>query len=191
MILLPNFMNRFLLLLLALFVSGCALSGKKFYMLTSTGPAISGGGIGIGVGPVTLAEYINRQNLVIQQAPNELAVAEDHRWAGDLAASISRVTAANLGRQLNTGNVHTYPWQGDDQLRYQVALEIRQLHGGDDGYAVIEASWRAYSLPDRRLKASRTFVDREPLEKDGYPAMVAAQSRLLGRLSENIAAGLR
>jgi uncharacterized lipoprotein YmbA len=184
-------MNRLILLLLAVFLSGCAQSGKKFYMLTSTGPAISGGGMGIGVGPVNLAEYINRQNLVIQQAPNELSIAEDHRWAGDLAASITRVTAANLSRQLNTGNVHAYPWQRDDELRYQVTLEIRQLHAGGDGYAVIEAAWRAYSLPDRRLKASRTFTDREPLEKDGYSAMVAAQSRLLGRLSENIAAVLR
>jgi uncharacterized lipoprotein YmbA len=41
------------------------------------------------------------------------------------------------------------------------------------------------------LKASRTFVDREPLAADGYAAMVAAQSRLLARLAENIAAGLR
>lgn len=176
---------------MAVLLSGCAQSGKKFYVLTPTGPSVSGGGVGIGVGPVTLAEYVNRQNLVVQQTPNELAVAEDHRWAGDLAASISRVTAANLSRQLNTGNVHSYPWQRDDELRYQVTLEIRQLHGGGDGYAVIEAVWRAYALPERRLKSSRTFVDREPLEKDGYPAMVAAQSRLLGRLAEDIAAGLR
>ena len=66
----------------------------------------------------TLAEYINRPNLVIQQAPNQLAVAEDHRWAGDLSASIARVTAANLGRELKTGNVRTYPWLHDEEIRY-------------------------------------------------------------------------
>ena len=184
-------MNRFLLLLAAVLVAGCAQPGKQFYVLTATGPAPSGGGIGIGVGPVTLAEYLDRANLVIQQAPNQLSVAEDHRWAGDLSASIARVTAANLGRQLKTGNVRTYPWLRDDEIRYQVTLDIRQLHSAQDGYAVIEAGWRAYSLPERTLEASRTFVDREPLESDGYSAMVAAQSRLLARLAENIAAGLR
>ena len=184
-------MNRFLILLAALLVAGCAQPNKSFYVLTASGPVPSGGGIGIGVGPVTLAEYLDRPNLVIQQAPNQLAVAEDHRWAGDLSASIARVTAANLGRQLKTGNVRTYPWLRDDEIRYQVTLDIRQLHSEQDGYAVIEAGWRAYSLPDRTLKASRTFTDREPLESDGYTAMVAAQSRLLARLAENIAAGLR
>ena len=76
-------------------------------------------------------------------------------------------------------------------IRYQVTLDIRQFHGGADGYAVIEAGWRAYSLPDRRLKASRTFVDREPLEADGYQPLVAAQSKLLSRLADDIAASLR
>ena len=147
--------------------------------------------MGIGVGPITLAEYIDRPNLVIQQAPNQLAVAEDHRWAGDLSASIARVTAANLGRALKTGNVRTYPWLRDDEIRYQVTLDIRQLHSESDGYAVIEAGWRAYSLPDRHLKASKTFTDREPLDSDGYNSSVAAQSRLLGRLAENIASSLR
>jgi uncharacterized lipoprotein YmbA len=184
-------MNRFFLLLAAVLVAGCASPGKSFYVLTPSGPVPSGGGVGIGVGPVALAEYLDRPNLVTQQAPNQLAVAEDHRWAGELSASIARVTAANLGRLLRTGNVRTYPWQTDSEVSYQVTLDVRQLHSESDGYAVIEAGWRAYSLPDRRLKASKTFTDREPLESDGYNASVAAQSRLLERLAQNIAANLR
>jgi len=184
-------MPKFLSCFSALLLLGCASGSKSFYVLTSDGPAPSGSGIGIGVGPVTLAEYIDRSNLVIAESPNQLSVAEDHRWAGDLSASITRVTATNLGRRMGTGNVVTYPWKGDDGLRYQVTLDIRQLHGGGDGYAVIEAGWRAYSLPDRKLKASRMFVDREALESDGYQPLVAAQSRLLSRLASDIAAGLR
>jgi uncharacterized lipoprotein YmbA len=183
--------QRFLLLTSVVLLAACAAGSKSFYVLTADGPTPSGGGIGIGVGPITLAEYIDRPNLVMAESANQLAVAEDHRWAGDLAASITRVTAANLGRQLNTGNVRSYPWQGDDGIRYQVTLDIRQFHGGADGYAVIEAGWRAYSLPDRKIKASRTFVDREPLAADGYQPLVAAQSRLLSRLAEDIAKGLK
>lgn len=185
-------MIRSLLLLSAILVlAGCTTGSRSFYVLSADGPAPSGGGPGIGVGPVALAEYIDRANLVIAENPNQLGIAEDHRWAGDLSSSIARVTAANLGRRLNTGNVRTYPWQGDDGIRYQVTLDIRQLHGAADGYAVIEAGWRAYSLPDRKIKASRTFVDREPLESDGYQPLVAAQSRLLSRLADDIAASLK
>jgi uncharacterized lipoprotein YmbA len=184
-------MNRLFALFTVLLLGSCAQPSKTFYMLTAAGPMPPGGGVGIGIGPVSLAEYLNRPNLVVQQEPNQLSIAEDHRWAGDLAASIARVTATNLGRQMKSGNVRTYPWLKDDEIRYQVTLDIRQLHSGADGYAVIEAGWRIYSLPERTLKASKTFVDREALQADGYGPMVAAQSRLIERLAENIAASLR
>lgn len=177
--------------MVAALLAGCAQPNKSFYVLTASGPVPSGGGIGIGVGPVSLAEYIDRPNLVTQEAPNQLGVSEDHRWAGDLSASIARVVAANLGRDLKTGNVRTYPWVRDEEINYQVTLDVRQLHSESDGYAVIEAGWRVYQLPERTLKASKTFTDREPLESDGYNASVAAQSRLIGRLSDNIASSLR
>jgi hypothetical protein len=183
--------QRFASLLAVILLSGCATGSKSFYVLTADGPAPSGGGQGIGVGPITLAEYIDRSNLVISQSANELVVAENHRWAGDLSAAVARVMAANLGRRLHTGNVRTYPWRNDSEINYQVTIDIRQLHGGADGYAVIEAGWRAYALPDRKLKASRTFVDREALGGDGYAALVTAQSRLLSRLAGDIAGGLK
>jgi len=184
-------MNRFIILTAAVLLAGCGQPNKSFYVLTATGPVPSGGGIAIGVGPISLAEYIDRPNLVTQKEGNQLAVAEDHRWAGDLSASIARVVAADLGRDLKTGNIRTYPWMRDDEIRYQVTLDIRQLHSEADGYAVLEAGWRAYSLPERSLKASQTFTAREALDADGFNASVAAQSRLLGRLSENIATALR
>jgi uncharacterized protein len=170
---------------------GCVGTSKSFYVLTADGPAPSGGGPSIGVGPVVIAEYLDRPNLIIAESGNQLGIAEDHRWAGDLSSSVARVTAANLGRRLNTGNVRTYPWRGDDEMMYQVTLDVRQLHGTADGYAVIEAGWRAYSLPDRKLRASKTFVDREALDADGYQPLVAAQSKLLSRLASEIATSLK
>lgn len=184
-------MNRFLLLLVGLLLAGCSQPAKTFYVFSASGPMPSGGGVGIGVGPVTVASYLDRPNLVVQESPNQLGVAEDHRWAGDIVGSISKVMATNLGREMHTGNVRVYPWQGDDEIRYQISLDIRQLHSDESGHAVIEAGWRAYSLPDRRLIATRTFTDREELATDGYDASVAAQSRLLERFSRNIAANLR
>ena len=187
----PPMMIRILpLLLIGLLAAGCGGS-RSFYFLTADGPTPTGSGRGIGVGPITLAEYIDRPNLVIQDGDNSLSVAEDHHWAGDLSASVARVTAANLGRRLGTGNVRVYPWQNDSEISQQVTIDIRQLHGGADGYAVIEAGYRVYSLPDRRLRASKTFTDREPLVNDGYQPLVAAQSRLLSRMAAEIAKSMR
>lgn len=170
-----------------LLIISCGVNEKSYYTLTADGPVTSGGGMVIGVGPVMVAEYMDRPNLVVAESEHQLGIAENHRWAGDLSSAIGRVTAANLGRRWGTGNVRTYPWRDEDGLRKQVVIDVRQFHAGADGYAVLEAGWRVYSLPDRRMVASRTFTGRESLETDGYAAMVAAQSRLLARLADEIA----
>jgi len=160
---------------------------KNYYLLTPEGSAPSGGGMGIGVGPVALAAYLDRPNLVFQEGANRLALAESHRWAGDLENNIASVVATNLGRRKGTGNVRTYPWGDDSQLRYQISIDIRQLHGTANGDAFIDAAWRVYSLPDRRMISSKSWSGTEPLQVDGYDELAAAQSRLLARLSTQIA----
>lgn len=177
-------------LLLALLLASCA-EPKSFYVLNAEGPAPSGGGMGVGVGPVSLAGYLDRPNLVFQESGNRMSVSENHRWAGDLEENIARVTASNLGRKLGTGNVRVYPWGSDGELRYQVSLDIRQLHATADGDAVIDAAWRVYSLPDRRMISSKSWSGTEDLKNDGFEGMAEAESRLLGRLADEIAVSLR
>jgi uncharacterized lipoprotein YmbA len=178
--------SAIVLVAILILLAGCA-GRRSFYLLSADGSLPSADGMGIGVGPVVLAEYLDRPNLVLQDAPHRLAVADDHRWAGSLEASIARVTAANLGRRLGTGNVRVYPWTGDDGIARQVTLDIRQFHGGADGFAVLEAGWRVYQLPEGRLAASSSFTARVVLRADGYDELVAAQSRLLSKLAAEIA----
>ena len=166
-------------------------SVPTFYVLSSEGPLPSGGGIGIGVGPVTLAEYVDRQNIVIQTSPNKLELAESHLWSGDLDDSVARVLATNIGRRLNTGNVRSYPWRKDSEIDYQVSMDLREFIAGADGYAQMEATWRIYKMPGSRQVATKTFVGREPIADESYEAVVAAQSRLLGQLSGEIASAIR
>lgn len=183
--------NIFATITLAILVAACGSTTPTFYVLSPEGPLPSGGGTGIGVGPVTLAEYVDRQNIVIQSGPNKMELAESHLWAGDLDDSVARVIATNIGRRLGTGNVRTYPWQRDSEIDYQVAMDIREFIAGNDGYAHIEASWRIYSLPGSKLIRSKTFVAQEPIATEDYESVVAAQSRLLGKLSGDIVSSLK
>lgn len=183
--------RKIIALLTVLFLVGCGSTYPTFYTLSPEGPTPSGGGLGIGVGPVILTEYVDRENLVIQTSANKLEIAENHLWAGDLDDAIARVLSVDIGRRLGTGNVRTYPWLRDSEIDYQVSMDIREFVAGDDGYAHIEASWRLYSLPDRSNIASRTFRDREPVATEDFEAVVAAQSRLLGRLAGDISSAIR
>lgn len=174
-----------------LLMAGCSAPAPSLYKLSAEGPPPTSGGIGIGVGPVTTADYLSRPNLFLQEGGHKLVAAESHRWAGDLDDNITSVMADNLGREFRTGHVLTYPWTGDEGLRYQIAIDIRELHGHADGHAVLEAAWRVYALPARTLVTTRTWTATEPLAVDGYEELVAAESRLLGRLARQIRAGLR
>lgn len=172
-----------------MFLTSCG-TPKSFYILTPEGPTPTGGGPGIGVGPVSIAAYLDRPNLVFQETGNRVAIAESHRWAGDLESNVSTVLAANLGRRMKTGNVRSYPWADDGGLRYQISIDIRQLHGTPNGEAFLDAAWRVYSLPDRRMITSKSWSGSEPFQVDGYDELVAAQSRLLARLASQIADSL-
>ncbi len=174
-----------------LLLPACSSPPVSLYKLTAEGHPPTSGGIGIGVGPVTTADYLSRSNLILQEGPHKLTPAESHRWAGDLGDNITHVMAANLGSQLRTSHVLTYPWTGDDGLKYQITLDIRELHGHSEGHAILDAAWRIYALPGRTLVTTRTWTATEPLTADGYEELVAAESRLLARLARQIAAGLR
>lgn len=178
---------RSFILLSLLALTSCSTE-TSYYVLAPVGRAPSGGGIGIGVGPITMADYlVERPYLVFQSSANKMEISDDHVWGGDLRNDFTRVLASNLGRRKGTGNTRTYPWEREKELKYQITVDVRQFHGTPDGDAVLEASWRVYELPGSRLIASKTSTLREPLTRDGFEELAAAQSRLVDQLAAAIA----
>ena len=92
---------------------------------------------------------------------------------------------------MGTGNIRQYPWTKESELSYQISVDVNQFHGTADGEAILEASWRAYSLPSGRLIVSRTSTLREPLSEDGFEKLAEAQSRLVDQLAVDIARALK
>lgn len=179
------------LILLSLLTSCTTTLDHKYYILSPAGPPPSRQGVGIGVGPIITAPYLDRPYLVFQSSPNTLEINEYHEWAGDMHNEFARVLATNIGRKANTGNLQIYPWASDTEIRYQVAVDVKRFHGTADGNAILECSWRIYKLPGSTLVTSKSTTITEPLEKDGFQYLVAAQSRLIDRLSTKITSSIR
>lgn len=180
----------FSLLILAL--SSCGGSVNHYLLATAGKPPSGGGGKGIGIGPVSVADYLSeRPYLIFQSTPTKVEVSDEHQWAGDLSSIFARTLGTNLGYHMGTGNIRQYPWTRESELRYQIAIDVNQFHGTSDGDAILEASWRAYSLPEGRLVVTKTTTISEPLLGDGFEKLAEAQSRLVDRLSLVIAAELR
>jgi len=179
-------------LVLACFALLSCGSERNYYVLSPAGKTPLKQGIGLGIGPINMADYlVERPYLIFQSSPYKMEMSDLHEWSGDLSDNFGRVLGTNLGRRLGTGNIHSYPSNPKSKNRYQIAVDLNQFHGDDQGDAVLEASWRVYALPGSTIVRSHTSTLRCPLEKDGYESLVAAQSILVDMLSAEIAAAIR
>lgn len=185
-------MNKFSLLavlIIGLVTSSCS-SSEGYYQLSSDGPAsTNASGVALGVGPVTLPDYIDRPELVFQNSEYRFEIPLGHRWTGSLRDTTTRVLGTNLARRLNTGNFWLYPWPADSSIRYQVAIDVRRFHAVSEGDAILEAAWAVADARSGRIIVRKSAAFTEPLVGDGYDAVVAAESRLLAQLADAIAAG--
>ncbi len=179
------------ILALCLALAACG-GATNYYVLAPAGRAPTHGGPGVGIGPVTVADYLSeRPYLIFQSTPTKMEVSDEHQWTGDLASNFSRTLGTDLGIHLGTGNIRQYPWTKESELRYQISVDVNQFHGSSSGDALLEASWRAYSLPSGKLIVSRTSTLTEPLIGDGFEKLAEAQSRLVDQLAISIAAQLK
>lgn len=185
-------MIRFAVLVLLSVLLGACSSGEKYYRLSADGPLpANAGGVSIGVGPVTLPDYIDRGELVFQSQDNRFEIPYEHRWAGNLRATTTRVIGTNLARLIGTGNLHLYPWDAGTSMAYQVKVEIRQFHAVSGGDAILQCTWTVLARGGGGIVAKRIGNYTEPVRGDGYEAVVAAESRLLSQLSRDIAKSFR
>jgi hypothetical protein len=176
-------------------LAGCATSTpSRFYLLTPDeaapeGPALKD--LVLGIGPVRLAAYLERPQIVARKSANTLKVEEFDRWGGTLEANITWVVAENLSRDLGTESVVTFPWERALLPGYQVTIDVRQFDLIRPDEVRLTALWRILGPRGEKLHAIRKSDIREPVTSEGFEAQVAAQSRALAQMSREIAEAIR
>lgn len=174
---------------LVLLHAGCGSSSDEFYRLSAAAAArrSASSGLSVGVGPVSLPSYLDRAELVYQNGPNEFQVPSNVRWAGSLRENITSVLALDFAQSLSVKEVQSYPWPAGRAPRYQVTVEIRQFHGISGSDAILDISSRIEDRVSGQTFARQSATFREPVNGDGYAAVVAAESRLLEQFAAAIA----
>lgn len=174
-------------------LSGCAAPSKpaNHYLMLPAAPAATAApedlaleDLALGVGPVTLTDYLQRQNLVVRESPTRVRIAPDDRWAAPLDAHLSELLATNLRRHLGIEKVSTFPWPRAAQVDYQVTVHVaRFIHYGDR--VRLEAHWRIFDA--RPSLVAEHLAEIEEPSGAGYDSIVEAMSRAVGGLSDEIA----
>ncbi len=182
-------------------MTGCAASSPtRFYVLRPSTEGVASkpsegpeaGCISIGVGPIKVADYLDRPEVVTRVASNEIKVTEFEQWAEPLGQNISRVLAENLSTLLCTTVVVTFPWSLSAPIDYQVEVHVIRLDGHLGGDSTLEARWMAFrSGRPKKLVASKKVVFTESTDGRDYRALVASESRALEVLSRDIAEALK
>ena len=189
---LRSFVPRHLLLLSAFaLLAGCGGGGQKYYSLSADGAAPVGtGGVSVGVGPVTLPGYLDRAELVFQSSTNEYQIPTTAHWTGSLKDNITSVLATDLGERLHSGNVVSFPWDQKAKLHYQVTVDVAQFQAISGQGAVLNVTWRVLDGTGANVISRHNASFQERIDGDGYDPVVAAESRLLGKLAAAMAASL-
>jgi uncharacterized protein len=199
------------LFLLPLALDGCDTTPPtRFYVLSTMADqatATPDKGTAIGIGPVTLPEYLNRPQIVTRIGDNQLAFAEFDQWGGGLNDNVSRVLAANLSNLLHTDRVSLYPWQSEAPVEYQVTIDVVNFEQEVDGSSLLTVFWSIVDPRSGKVKLMRRSNYREAAvsaqaaatgdsgtsQGSGahpYDSIVAAMSRNLEALSRDIADAL-
>lgn len=182
----------FVLAIAALLTACGTTPPSTHYLLTATLDEVPGAQKpAIGVGPIEIPEYLNRNTMVYRGQGNELLISRQSRWAEPLEDGISRVVSLNLAGLVGTENVRSFPWHPKRSPDYGVKIRILRMDA-TDSEAILIAEWVVYR-PDSVDEAQRKISQqRLPLDTSvPVPGQMAtAHSTLLYRLSEKIASGI-
>ena len=143
--------------------------------------------VAIGIGPVTLPQYLDRPQIVTRPSANRLKLAEFHRWGSTLSQDFSGVLAENLMTFLPTQHLFVYPWDERIAIRYQIVLNIHRFEGKLGKDILLDLHWMVFDQKARKALFIKRSKIREPMASGDYEALVFAKSQALATLSRQIA----
>jgi uncharacterized lipoprotein YmbA len=188
-------------LAVALSVSGCFSpqpDPSKFFVLAPAGGATANSfapaglsassGPTIGLGPIKLPEYLDRDEVVTRVGPNRLELSEKDRWAEPLNDNFRQVLAQDLTQSLGTHSIMFYPWVGTTRIDYQVRIDVYRFETDPNANAQLVAHRQVLDGSGKLLYAGDSNLSEQA--QPGEP-VAAALSRTVERLAQQIASTIQ
>lgn len=180
---------------LSLGLTGCITgtsAPSSFYILAPTqnarpveAPAAAGSRkLLIVLGPVTVAPYLDRPQIVSRGSGVRVSLAEFDRWAEPLDQSLIRTLAEDVAR-LTADSAMVVPGRDEEDADARVVVDVVRFDGALGGEAVLVAWWSIRSHDGHALNRGR--ADYRQNSGSSYESLVEAQSTLAGKLAQDIA----
>jgi uncharacterized lipoprotein YmbA len=180
------------LLMVLLFAACSSTPPVKYYTLNTlemqqdVSEDASSDQMAVGLGPMVFPKSLNRPQIVIRQSPNRVEVSEFHRWASPLQGDFLRVLAKNISILLPMSRVAVYPWKDQFSPTYRIKLNVEQFDGQFGTHVILDVTWSVAKQKDTNEPVVKNSLIKEPVSTEDYEAIVAAKSRALAVLSQEI-----
>ncbi len=183
-------------------LAGC-LGGPSaptnFYMLSPLSPSQAGTSpdtaearIRIGLETVVIAEYLNRNEIVLNLDNTIYQLAEFDQWAEPLSDNLARVLEENLTYLLRNDSIAVFLSSDSSiALDYRLEIDVIRLDGNLGNQVTLVARWTLLGNEEDDLKLMRRSEYQEPAADKTYKGLVLAKSRTVEKLSRDIAADVK
>lgn len=184
--------RKFVVTLALLLLAGCATSpveGPFYYLLSAQSEQSSATELDafkVGLGPVDLPTYLERDGILTFSDNNQLNYSQSHRWAEPLQENVLAVLQANLIRLLPNQQIVYFPWRQLDKPRYQVMINFTQFALHAEQRVELAAIWTLNDGGGEQILVRNADFSL-PITDSDYSSIVKAQSMLLSKLSAQIA----
>jgi len=183
-------------------LAGC-LGGPSaptnFYMLNVLSPSPAGtsaasaeGRIRIGLATVVVAEYLNRNEIVVNLDNTVYRLAEFNQWAEPLNDNLTRVLAENLTNLLRNDLIDVF-LASDSSIPsdYRLEVDVIRLDGNLGDQVTLVAQWALLEGEEDDLILMRRSEYQEPTADNTYKGLVMAKSRTIEKLSRDLAVAIK
>ena len=173
-------------------LAGCGVTAPSRYYgllpIATTAEYPIGDDAVVVVGPVRLAQYLNRPQIVTRGNGVEMQFSEYDRWTEPLDATIKRTISGNLEILLESKQVFEFPPYGKPTNRHQVVMDVSRFDADAGGTAILEVQWgvadETGSLEELPRRARYTAPVADP---DDFAAIVAGLNETIAAFSQDIA----
>lgn len=144
----------------------------------------------LGLGPMRMAEYLNRSQIVTRGVSTEIRVDEFNRWAEPLSVAFHRVVSTDVDNMMDGVTVLAFPWESAvwTQVNYRLLGEVIRFDSDRSGRVVLETQWGITAVDSGKavVRPRRARYETQTGLPDDPAAVTLAMNEALVKFSRDI-----
>ena len=144
----------------------------------------------LGIGPVKVAAYLDRSEIVTRSSPTHVELAGFDRWAEPFEDIVASTLAKNISLLLPSVHPIIDPWP-EANIEYQLVLKIKKFESNKDGKVTLDVSWGILQHSNRKMKAVYESNIILPGSSGDFDEITKNMSLAIAELSKEVVAELK